>query len=487
MNERDAHAVLLVGTVERTDAERALITDADRRHAAKAAGELARWHASERRTPVAGDVFLARRAELLLARLAERQRRLVRAADALRWRPWVGIVVPLAALVFGALVQQIDDRHHINILAFPLLVIVLWNLVMYALLVLATLVSLGRGGQTATGLRSWIDRLGRGRVMRMNGTAGTAFAAFAGDWLQRSASLNRQRAARVLHVAAALLAIGAIAGLYVRGLALEYRAGWESTFLDATQVHALLSTLLGPAAQWLGMPFPTVEEIGALRFESGSGGENAARWIHWYALTVGALVVVPRLLLAAWAGARERYLSRHFPVDLADPVYARLLAGFSPHPVRLRVVPYSYTMDESAERGLTTVAHALLGDSAEVALRPSVPYGAESAAAQGLDPKDPSATMTLALFALSATPESENHGAFLDALRAAVGRIAVLVDESGYRRRLGGQAGAEQRIAERRAAWEAFCSARGLAMASLDLTTPEPTAVARAIEPLFSK
>ena len=43
-----------------------------------------------------------------------------------------------------------------------------------------------------------------------------------------------------MHLAAAVVAIGLVAGLYVRGTVLRYEAGWESTFLDASQVHALL-------------------------------------------------------------------------------------------------------------------------------------------------------------------------------------------------------------------------------------------------------
>ena len=72
------------------------------------------------------------------------------------------------------------------------------------------------------------------------------------------------RAARVLHLAAALFAIGALAGLYVRGLVFEYRVGWESTFLDAPAVRDP-SLFLSPAAQLIGVPFPSVDQIAALR------------------------------------------------------------------------------------------------------------------------------------------------------------------------------------------------------------------------------
>ena len=48
-------------------------------------------------------------------------------------------------------------------------------------------------------------------------------------------------AQRLFHLGAAVLAIGLIAGLYVRALALRYEAGWESTLLGPPEAHALLT------------------------------------------------------------------------------------------------------------------------------------------------------------------------------------------------------------------------------------------------------
>jgi hypothetical protein len=286
----------------------------------------------------------------------------------------------------------------------------------------------------------------------------------------------------VLHLAAALLALGAIAGLYVRGLVFEYRAGWESTFLDAAQAHALLSALLAPAAHALNMPFPSVAELEAIRWPD-SGGENAARWIHWYALLVAALVIAPRLCLAAFARWRERRLAERFPLPLDEPYFRRLLGGLAQAPVRLRVVPYSYTMDEASARGLAAAATALLGSRAELATRPPVPFGAEQSATAGLDAADRSVALTAALFSLAATPERENHGAFVDALRTPAGeRLVALVDEAPYRARLGADAG---RLAERRNAWSAFAAAHRVPVIFVDLSQPDLARLERDAEPLL--
>ena len=48
----------------------------------------------------------------------------------------------------------------------------------------------------------------------------------------RSGGLSMLRAETLLHAGAAALALGLIAGLYARGLVLDYRVAWESTLLD---------------------------------------------------------------------------------------------------------------------------------------------------------------------------------------------------------------------------------------------------------------
>ena len=441
MDEHAARDAPPVRAVEGADAEHKLITEAD---GSTRRAPPVNWRAgrpasaaSRRRTNCSSSSGPSCSPASCASASAASRRRPVHSA----WRPWIGVVLPVAAFAFGAYVQQVSDRQHINVLAFPLLTIVLWNLVVYALLGVHLVSGLGRGPRRLTGLRRAVTALAQRGRARVRGGAGTAYTAFIDEWSRANAPLLAARAARVLHLSAALLALGAIVGLYVRGLVFEYRAGWESTFLEPAQVHALLSVLLGPAASALGMPFPGVSELASMRWP-GSIGENAARWIHWIALTVAVLVVVPRLVLAAVARWKERRLSHRFPIALDEPYFRRLLSGFSPYRTQLRVLPYSYTIDEASLHGLRDAAVALLGDATELAFRTAVPFGAERSATAGIDPTDRSVALSVALFNLASTPEHENHGAFLDALRPVAGpRLIALVDEAAYKRRLGGRAG----------------------------------------------
>jgi len=480
MNEFDARAVLLVRAVETADTAQTTFTPEDRRHASRAAAELARWHGRGRKDVVPAEDFVVRRAALLCERLAAREPAVDRVLRAVAWRPWLGIVLPLLAFVVGVLVENVTDRQHVNILAFPLLAVIAWNLVVYVLLVVFGLAALGGRRHDPAGVRRWLAGLGRRAYAGVGGTEAAALGAFVNDWTNRSAPLAGARAARVLHLAAAVFALGAVAGLYARGLAFEYRAGWESTFLDAQAVHGLLSLVLSPAARLLGIAFPTAEEVAAIHFAAGAAGENAGRWIHLYGITVALVVVVPRLALAAIAAWRERVNSRSFPVDLDEPYFRRMLVDFTAGPRRLRVVPYSYTLDEPAVAGLRGVTRSLFGEDAELVLRPAVAFGDEAAAGRDLDRGDRAVLLTLALFNLAATPESENHGLVLEHLGAAAGSpLAVLVDEAPYRRRLGALPGGPDRLAERREAWRSLADARRLPIAFVDLDAPDPAAVER--------
>jgi hypothetical protein len=301
------------------------------------------------------------------------------------------------------------------------------------------------------------------------GASTTAFMRFATDYTRATAPLLGARLARVLHVSAALFAIGAVAALYVRGLVFEYRVGWESTFLDAPTVQRWLAFLLAPASLVTGLAVPSLPEVEALRFSASGPGGPAARWIHLYAATVALFVVLPRLALAAIAAVQERHRGHHLPLDLNEPYFRRLLGGLSSTPARLRVLPYSYTPEESTVEGLRAVARQLLGDETELVMRPTVAYGEEDRAALGLRTDDAQVALTLVLVSLAATPEHENHGTLLAQLAQALGRApALLVDESSYARRLG--PGNDARLAERRAAWCAFAQAHGTTMASIDLS-----------------
>ncbi len=87
--------------------------------------------------------MLADRASLLQARLAERHPVVTKALELESGLAVAGWLMLPAAFAQGLVLSLYDSRVRIEILAFPLLGVVVWNLVVYALL-LASAVSARR-------------------------------------------------------------------------------------------------------------------------------------------------------------------------------------------------------------------------------------------------------------------------------------------------------------------------------------------------------
>jgi hypothetical protein len=336
-----------------------------------------------------------------------------------------------------------------------------WNGAVYAALGVAALRQADAGHAAQAGPTRWFVALAERlaapalRPPARLDSAGVAAAQarFLVRWSRLTRTLQGRRAVALLHAAAALLTLGVVSSMYLRGLVFDYRAGWDSTFLGAAQVHALLGAVLGPASAVSGIGLPDVAALARLRWAEG-GGEGAARWIHLYALTLLGAVVAPRLLLAAWSAWRARQAARQLALPLDAPYFVRLQHAAQAAPRPVTVLPYSYRLGAVQQAGLAAALAAVLGPGVQPRLAEALPLGAEDALAEALPPDR--ADSVVALFALTATPERESHGAFLQALArlVAAGELQVLVDESGFRARFGAAADGAARLAQRHAAWQ---------------------------------
>ena len=205
MDESSALKVIAVRAVETADGARTLWSDEDRARASRAAAEVVGAGA-------APEMFLARRATLAIEKLGARQPALVRAVRALRWRPWVGSAVVGFAFALGLVLDQVDRAQRINILAPPVLGLMLWNVAVYVAFVTGYVVRYGDDA-TPGPLRGAVMRIAGGLSRpRRGGAIHEAILAFVDDWARRSASLYGMRAARILHLAAAALAAGVSCG-----------------------------------------------------------------------------------------------------------------------------------------------------------------------------------------------------------------------------------------------------------------------------------
>jgi hypothetical protein len=482
MDELAALEVSAVRALEIRDDARVVWTDADRARASHAAAEVVGEQAG-------AASFVSRRARLALERIGEHHKAFPRAARALHWRPWVAWAIIVAAFALGMVGDRIGGAQHINLLAPPVFALLIWNLAVYAVLAGGLLVRHGNAGDRGP-LRRLVMRVVIGTRTRLAGGGSargeadaiiaSSVAALTADWLRLAAPLYAARAARILHFAAAALALGVIAGLYVRGLAFEYRATWESTFLDAANVHRLLEILLAPGSMLSGIPMPGVAKMESIR---APASENAATWLHLLAASVAAIVVIPRLLLAIGTGIVERHRAARVLVPLGEPYYQRLLRGFRGGPVRVRVIPYSFTVPRAALAGLEAIVTRAFGGDAALTVESPVAYGDEDAFAQRAPTDGPG--FVIALFNLTATPEPAAQGAFVEALAGAYPAqpLLALVDESAFRARWPGDDG---RLAQRRRIWSEVLTAHRVAPIFVDLAAPDPAFAESAINAALS-
>ncbi len=495
MNEARAREVLMLQAFETVQPAGPCWTDEDRAWATR----LALQDGAD----ADAEAFIARRAQHAMQRLLPRE------PAAATWharRLWQGRWVGWALLgggLLGMLADSIGSDQRINLLAPPLWAVLAWNLVVYGLLLghalahllmrptrpgglvrlTQRLLRIGRALPGATGLASASAGLAGQLAGKPAVNSNAALQTFAMLWLRCSAALSAARAATLLHAASAALALGLLGGMYLRGLVLDYRAAWESTFLSADTAHAVLAVLLAPAVALSGIALPDVSAFEALLRLHGvaAAGTSAAPWIHLYALTLLLFVVLPRSMLALAGALRSRWLASHMPLPLTDAYFQRLARQRQGNVARVTVVPYAATPGAQAALGLRAVLAPVLGDGLQIQVAPTVAFGTEDDPGARL-PLPAGSTLFVALFDLAATPEVENQGRFVRQLAARVpaGASAVLmVDEAAFRQRFGGDS---TRLAQRREAWRSFAETLGTLPVFADLAAPDPIAAPQALQ-----
>jgi hypothetical protein len=345
VTNRDVAAILLVRAVEET--RPSAVPPAVRVDALGAAGD-----------PDDAGVWFARRAAYLLRHALGAYRPVLTIVDVparLAW-PVLGL-----ALLVGLLSNYLGPTSRIHVVLNPMSVLIVWNLAVYALIAARAVVLRTRrrrapAGDDACG-ESALPAAGPRPPAAVTGSPGTArlpwwlrplvpalwvrwqrsaqetgvraadlaqvARAFWRGWIAAAAPLVAATGRRLLHLGAIGVAVGAVIGMYVRGLFFEYNVVWRSTFIrDFDHVQALLGILLAPAAALLGQgPLPADETALLMT----AGGAPAARWIHLYAASTALFIFVPRTVLALSTWLRERRLARRLTPGLGAPYYRTIL------------------------------------------------------------------------------------------------------------------------------------------------------------------
>ncbi len=355
---------------------------------------------------------------------------------ALVWGGWAG------ALALGFAMTQLGNERELNLLALPLVGLLLWNaVVMTASLILECLPARDPSGPPrGAGWAEWLARRGARDAGQNEDAAVTkiraAFDDLAGGWGLR---LLQRRARAWLHLAAAVVALGSMAALFARGWSREYRVVWESTLLDSNGAARFFKTLFAPASALTGTPVP-LDEVPAMR--RGAGLEtrpaDALPWLKLYAGTLLLGVAVPRLGLALLALARARQDLRRAVAAQGWPGYAlRLLRRVEGGDRPVLVLAPGAVLDERVRRRWEDWLGMVFGGRSAFDMR-VVAEGEQDEWTASWEPQD---GRVVVVFFLASTPEEEVQRDFLKKLRQRLdaghfeAEVVVLLDAWGLRAR----------------------------------------------------
>ena len=430
LTESQAQHAMLVRALEQARDNGGLWSAGDAQEATRETAELAGAGA---RMPF-GD-FVARRAERVLDRIGKRPGSPSFDFAKRRWPALAGWAIVALALVFGFLTDHLVSERRVNLVEYPLVGLILWNVFFVVAVLVRGAASLMLRRKESAGPLA--EALGRLRLLgTVAGAAGGAppwVDRFRQEWISLAASLNRARIELVLHAAALCFALGALAGLYVRGIFREYRAGWESTFLSPDSIHAIVSVVLAPGAYLLDLPIADVQHIAGLRLPD-SPGEIARDWIHLYAASIVVWIVVPRLLCALASGFSRWALQRSFPLPMDDAYFTALRAVFRGGSVGVVAVPFRYELTPQISKHLSRLLQRIYGLAVNITIRPP--------ALMGESPRDWQAALdggehvaVLVIFNLAATAEPEPHAQLMKRILGDVGGrfpVVPIVDTASY-------------------------------------------------------
>lgn len=353
----------------------------------------------------------------------------------------------LLAAVVGYLLTELGQEREINLLALPLVGLLLWNAAVILISIVVECLPTSSEGEghvgwlaelLANGVRTMRDR---GLAVDARGEVETAEARAMERFRSTAWPMAWERlktASRAwLHVGAAVMAIGSATGLYAKGWSREYRAVWESTLLNEPRATAFFRGLFGPGAAVFGLEFP-IEELPAMRRGAEAPAAkpgDALPWIHLYAATLGLFIVLPRVLLAGLTIVRGRQRIRILWSRLDWEGYVRRLRR-SAEGLGEQVLILEHGVrptDSQRDVWIEVLQEVFGGRVKPVFVEVPGSAGDDDAFLAGWRPE--SAWVCLACN-LGTTPEHEVHGRLIEGLTSRLrqsqpsSRLVVLLDDS---------------------------------------------------------
>lgn len=366
----------------------------------------------------------------------------------------------LCAYFLGVMTDRFSSEGAVvNLLSPALLLILFWQIALYALLLVGTIAAPLGWKPKWLGRELFAALLSRLRIL----TVSKQTLRERPLWLSLLTPALRSEAARAFHLAAAALGAGLLTGLAFRGIGTAYTVGWTSTWLAGHEawLAALFSATYGLVPlELFGIPFPDAAAVAEMNLRvNAQGSPDAAAWLLRLMGLVAIVVILPRLLLAFFAGRRAKAARTRFVwIDEQEeptPVSTqRSVASISEGATVLTTVP----ADESLRRR-----------TAALLMQPDVRWRTVDVWKD--EPESALASVdtetAVLLFDATATPEEEVHGHWIDAVgRRQPDAVTLLVDLSGLEAQFGAES---ERLTARKALWESFAAEHHAALRFLRL------------------
>ena len=431
MNWHQRLDILRWRSLEEADASGELLSGEKRREAtARSRGSL---RADDEISISAREVdgFFARRTDWLKAEVSGDKAKAVLSQMTVRAGNWsLAIAGWLVALGIGFGLTGIGSERDINLLALPLVGLLLWNAVVMIASVVVELKPSAGVDENHWSRFAYLD-FRKGSADRP-----TPAAVHVETFQKQVRPMERERMGSRfrawLHVGAAVLAIGSCVGMYAKGWSHEYRAVWESTLLGPQQTEAFFSTLFWPASHVTGIAVP-VDAIAGMQRTGGVVVKSAAAlpWIHLYAATLVLLVVLPRLLLAGWTLRRcEVRIERQWRSLGWEALTRRLLRMIEGGGEKVTALLHGVATDESSKSRWSRAIQERIGGMASVEFQ-MIASGDEDEFTASWTATTP---LAVVVFQFATTPEAEVQRQLVSEVRNklrsrfADGKLIALLD-----------------------------------------------------------
>ncbi|MBF0288897.1 MAG: DUF2868 domain-containing protein [SAR324 cluster bacterium] len=467
--------LLLIQSLEICDSSGLLLSSENRRQATLQSG-IQPEESKLKRLESSQIEFLHQRANRLHAFLSnESLFKTISLPPAVPRAKGLGILIIVIAFILGLFSNQLGNDQFINLVAFPLLGLYLWNLIIYVLFLgkwlrhkLHPMPENHYFFGLLPHLLYQVHQLFQHRKLRhphltpVENKEQLAFqirSHFLMKWIKLTAPIQLCQITFLLHLGASVMAMGVIGGMYFNGISFEYKASWQSTFLTPAALQQGLEILLGPASMLSNIGIPPGQPLEALRRPDATG-ENAALWIHLFTITTFLYIVLPRILLSSFSYQQLRSIqnSVQLPEDIL-PYYQETALQLKDSQ-SIVVIPYAIPLEINNRELLRKLLCRLWARAAKTEFQDPIPYGEETSFFELS--ANPSSHVVL-LLDFNATPEKDAHGRVVQEIKqqlmesSADNPFLILLDCHRFEK-IRELPEFEKRFQERKNAWETmFC------------------------------